>query len=60
MKDILPNIPQMLDQLGLEGGGPRAYTSAEAVEGVVELNCRLTATIQYSRHCLPQDLHQTN
>ena len=47
-----------MDQLGLEGGGPCASSSAESVEGAVELNCCRQAAIQYTSHRLPQHIHK--
>ena len=50
----------MMYQFGFEGVGPHASSSAEYMEGVMELNCRRQVLIYYPHHCLTQDLYHTN
>ena len=58
IKDLLPHSLQLLDQIGFEGGGPRASAGAEPMEGVVALNWHHQAAIQYHHHCIPHPLYQ--
>ena len=60
MKDLLTHSHQMMYQFGFEGVDPHASSSAEYMEGVMELNCCCQVVIYYPCHRLPQDLHQTN
>ena len=49
----------MLENIGLEGGGPRAYAGEEPMEGVVAPNWRHQAEIQYPYNCIPQTFYQS-
>ena len=48
-----------MEKLWFEGGGTHASAGVESVEGVMELNFRHHAVIQYPHHHLTQQLHHT-
>lgn len=58
MQDLLPHRHKLLEHLVFQGGGPGASVCEEYVQGVVEMNCRRKAEIQYRCHCLPKELNQ--
>ena len=58
MEHCLPQGYNLLEQLDLEGDGPRTATRTEPVEGVMVGDGGDEATIENHRHFLPHHLHK--
>ena len=59
MEHRLPHGRNLLEQLDLEGGGPRTSARLEPVDGVVVGDGDGEAAIENHCHCLPHHLHET-
>ena len=58
MEDRLPQVRNLLNQIELQGGGPRTVTHPESVEEVVVGDGDDKAAIENHCHCLPNHLHE--
>ena len=57
--DLLPNLCQLLDQLGFKGGGTCPSTLPKAMQHVMELYCCPDLPIDNPLQHLPQHLYET-
>ena len=60
IQDLLPQIHELLEKIGFQGGGLGASACTEAMQVVVKLNSSREAEIQDPYHVLPEDINHTN